>query len=220
MAVAVEPRAAQSATAVQRPWIGNGNEAVARAIIDIGYDAEGYYPITPSSDAGEAVSKAFANGETDIAFIVGTSELAALGKEIDAKAGPEAERLETAMTEDRDGSWVDDFWAFRAEFGFASAAESCLATYARLRQAQDPPAEQLFSEIQSEPDEGLRRAKLRELVDKYRASKWYRLARRLLDGMEPWPAPDFRPAARAEAVRGLTPARAPARCSLQLIETG
>ncbi|MHC4063295.1 MAG: pyruvate synthase, partial [Planctomycetota bacterium] len=65
--------------AEQTVWIGNGNEAVARAIIDIGYDGEGYYPITPSSDAGEAVSKAFAAGETDICFVVGTSELAALG---------------------------------------------------------------------------------------------------------------------------------------------
>jgi len=62
----------------QRPKLCNGNEAVAQAIIDIGYDAEGYYPITPSSDAGEAVSKAYAMGETDIAFIVATSELAAL----------------------------------------------------------------------------------------------------------------------------------------------
>ncbi len=68
----------QKTIARQTDWIGNGNEAVARAIIDIGYDAEGYYPITPSSDAGEAVSKAFAQGETDIAFIVATSELAAL----------------------------------------------------------------------------------------------------------------------------------------------
>ncbi len=66
-------------TAEQVAWLGNGNEAVARAILDIGYDAEGYYPITPSSDVGEAVSKAFADGETDLAFIVGTSELAALG---------------------------------------------------------------------------------------------------------------------------------------------
>lgn len=66
-------------SARQIAWIGNGNEAVARAIIDIGYDAEGYYPITPSSDVGEEVSKAFARGETDIAFIVGTSELAAMG---------------------------------------------------------------------------------------------------------------------------------------------
>lgn len=77
----IEPPRTQTknSTAPQQPWIGNGNEAVARAIIEIGYDLEGYYPITPSSDAGEEVSKAFARGETDIAFVVGTSELAALG---------------------------------------------------------------------------------------------------------------------------------------------
>lgn len=65
--------------AKQTAWLGNGNEAVARAILDIGYDAEGYYPITPSSDVGEAISKAYAEGKTDISFIIGTSELAALG---------------------------------------------------------------------------------------------------------------------------------------------
>ena len=63
----------------QEVWIGNGNEAVAKAIIQIGYDGEGYYPITPSSVAGQEVSKAFAAGETDIAFISATSELAAIG---------------------------------------------------------------------------------------------------------------------------------------------
>ena len=68
----------QQALKTQTPWIGNGNEAVARAILDIGYDLEGYYPITPSSDVGEVISKAFAEGETDIAFVVGTSELAAM----------------------------------------------------------------------------------------------------------------------------------------------
>lgn len=73
-----EPRRV-AAVGPQKTWLGNGNEAVAQAIIDIGYDAEGYYPITPSSDVGEVVSKAFADGETDIAFIIGTSELAALG---------------------------------------------------------------------------------------------------------------------------------------------
>jgi len=71
----VQPKAA----ARMISWLGNGNEAVARAILDIDYDAEGYYPITPSSDVGEAISKAYADGETDMAFIVGTSELAALG---------------------------------------------------------------------------------------------------------------------------------------------
>ncbi|RMF79738.1 MAG: pyruvate synthase [Planctomycetota bacterium] len=74
----LEQKHAAPGTCEQVAWLGNGNEAVARAIIDIGYDAEGYYPITPSSDAGEAVSKAYANGETDIAFLIGTSELAAI----------------------------------------------------------------------------------------------------------------------------------------------
>lgn len=73
------PKVREHAPRGQVAWLGNGNEAVAHAIIQIGYDAEGYYPITPSSDVGEAVSKAFADGKTDIAFIVGTSELAALG---------------------------------------------------------------------------------------------------------------------------------------------
>ncbi len=63
----------------QIPVIANGNEAVARAIIDIGYEVEGYYPITPSSDAGEEVSKAVAAGKTDLSFVIGTSELAVAG---------------------------------------------------------------------------------------------------------------------------------------------
>ncbi len=56
----------------------NGNEAVAKAIIHIGYDGEGYYPITPSSDAGENVTKAYAKGETDVTVVPGNSELAAI----------------------------------------------------------------------------------------------------------------------------------------------
>ena len=79
MAVAtVNPVAQTRERPAQTPLLANGNEAVARAIIDIGYDAEGYYPITPSSEVGELVQKAFARGETDIAYLVGTSELAAL----------------------------------------------------------------------------------------------------------------------------------------------
>ena len=66
----------------QTVWIGNGNEAVAQAIIQIGYDGEGYYPITPSSVAGQEVAKAFAAGKTDTAFVATTSELAAIGEYI------------------------------------------------------------------------------------------------------------------------------------------
>lgn len=68
----------KTGTVAQIPWMGNGNEAVARAIIDIGYDAEGYYPITPSSEVGEVVQRAVADGESDISYIIGTSELAAI----------------------------------------------------------------------------------------------------------------------------------------------
>jgi len=63
----------------QKSLIANGNDAVAQAIVDIGYDGEGYYPITPSSDAGERVSEALAAGKTDINFVIGTSELAVAG---------------------------------------------------------------------------------------------------------------------------------------------
>ena len=76
---AVIEKAKTKASKPQTVWIGNGNEAVAQAIVQIGYDGEGYYPITPSSDAGEEVSKAFAAGKTDLAFIAATSELAAIG---------------------------------------------------------------------------------------------------------------------------------------------
>ncbi len=67
-----------SSVAKQKPMIGNGNDAAAQAVIDIGFDGEGYYPITPSSEVGELVAKAYAAGKTDINFVVGTSELAAL----------------------------------------------------------------------------------------------------------------------------------------------
>ncbi len=62
----------------QQVIISSGNEAAAHAIVDIGYDGEGYYPITPSSEVGEYVNRAYAQGEIDLSFVVGTSELAAI----------------------------------------------------------------------------------------------------------------------------------------------
>jgi len=60
-------------------WLGNGNEAVAQAVLHCCYDGEGYYPITPSSEVGEEVSKAIAAGQTTMKLVIGTSELAAIG---------------------------------------------------------------------------------------------------------------------------------------------
>ncbi len=62
----------------QETMIASGNEAAAHAIMDIGFDGEGYYPITPSSEVGEYVNRAYAQGEIDLSFVVGTSELAAV----------------------------------------------------------------------------------------------------------------------------------------------
>jgi pyruvate ferredoxin oxidoreductase alpha subunit len=62
----------------QQTIISSGNEAAAHAIIDIGFDGEGYYPITPSSEVGEHVNRAYAQGEIDLSFVVSTSELAAI----------------------------------------------------------------------------------------------------------------------------------------------
>jgi pyruvate ferredoxin oxidoreductase alpha subunit len=60
-------------------WLGNGNEAVAQAVLHCCYDGEGYFPITPSSEVGEEVAKAVAAGKTDMKYVIGTSELAAIG---------------------------------------------------------------------------------------------------------------------------------------------
>jgi pyruvate ferredoxin oxidoreductase alpha subunit len=62
----------------QKTITANGNEAAAKAILQLGYDVEGYYPITPSSEVGEEVSKAIALGQSDISLVIGTSELAAV----------------------------------------------------------------------------------------------------------------------------------------------
>ena len=67
------------AKAEQKMYLGNGNDAAAQAVLHIGFDGEGYFPITPSSEVGEIVSKAVAEGKSDVSFIVGTSELAAIG---------------------------------------------------------------------------------------------------------------------------------------------
>ncbi len=62
----------------QKVCIGGGNLAAAEAIAAIGYELEGFYPITPSSDVGEEISARVARGEVDMVFVPATSELAAI----------------------------------------------------------------------------------------------------------------------------------------------
>lgn len=64
--------------AAQKTIVVSGNHAAAEAIAQIGYDLQGFYPITPSSDVGEEIAAKIAKGDVDMVFVPATSELAAI----------------------------------------------------------------------------------------------------------------------------------------------
>jgi len=57
----------------------SGNESAAVAARDIGYHVMGYFPITPSTEVAENLSKMKANGEHEIVMIAGDGEHGAAG---------------------------------------------------------------------------------------------------------------------------------------------
>jgi pyruvate ferredoxin oxidoreductase alpha subunit len=57
----------------------SGNEAAARAARDIGFHVMGYFPITPSTEVAETLSKMQANGEHEIMMIPADGEHGAAG---------------------------------------------------------------------------------------------------------------------------------------------
>ena len=57
----------------------SGNEAAALAARDIGFHVMGYFPITPSTEVAESLSKMQANGEHDIVMIPADGEHGAAG---------------------------------------------------------------------------------------------------------------------------------------------
>jgi pyruvate ferredoxin oxidoreductase alpha subunit len=63
----------------QRTDFLSGNEAAALASRDINYHIMGYYPITPSTEVAENLSKMLANGEHEIDMIAGDGEHGAAG---------------------------------------------------------------------------------------------------------------------------------------------
>jgi pyruvate ferredoxin oxidoreductase alpha subunit len=65
--------------AIQSTDFLSGNEAAARAARDIGFHVMGYFPITPSTEVAETLSKMQANGEHDIVMIPADGEHGAAG---------------------------------------------------------------------------------------------------------------------------------------------
>jgi pyruvate ferredoxin oxidoreductase alpha subunit len=63
----------------QRIEFRSGNEAAALAARDIGYHLMGYFPITPSTEVAENLSKMQAEGQHDIVMVAGDGEHGAAG---------------------------------------------------------------------------------------------------------------------------------------------
>jgi pyruvate ferredoxin oxidoreductase alpha subunit len=66
-------------TARQKLDFRSGNEAAALAARDIGFHLMGYFPITPSTEVAESLSKMQADGEHDIVMVAGDGEHGAAG---------------------------------------------------------------------------------------------------------------------------------------------
>ena len=109
------------------------------------------------------------------------AELDKVAAKIEAKAKPEAEKLEKKIKANKDGRWVDDFLAFREQFAFADAAKGCMRGYQKLRDEQTKEANELFYAARNERDKSRKKEMWQRLVDECYASKWYPLVKRWLD---------------------------------------
>ncbi len=111
-------------------------------------------------------------------------KLADLSGRIERLVAPRAKAYLKAIQAGKDGAWVDEFLEFRKQFEFTDAAREAVAAYKALRETHEKPAGELFwparqDFMQKRKKEG--RAKLTEIVTKYYASSWYRVAKRWLE---------------------------------------
>ena len=109
------------------------------------------------------------------------SRIERLHERVDAQAEPRAGELLPAIRAARNDDWVDDFWEFRRQFAFTPAAADCMEAFARLREEHEEPADELFYESRGERDPARRDAMREEIVEKYFASRWYRIVKRWLE---------------------------------------
>jgi len=75
----IAPGTIVSGTAAQRLAFHSGNEAAALAARDVGFHVMGYFPITPSTEVAENLSRMQAEGEHEIVMIAGDGEHGAAG---------------------------------------------------------------------------------------------------------------------------------------------
>ncbi|MCK5940663.1 MAG: hypothetical protein KAI24_01740 [Planctomycetes bacterium] len=101
---------------------------------------------------------------------------AKLAAVVDEYAEGDLERFTKAVAEPGDGSWIDDFLAWRADYEFADCAQPLMAAFARLRAQHEGPADKLMGEARGLFNQGQRDAgwkKYEELVATCWASSSY-----------------------------------------------
>jgi predicted esterase len=106
-----------------------------------------------------------------------------LSDRIDSQVAPKAKAFLDAIRANKDGSWADDFLAFRDEYALADASAEVNAAFDALRAAQEEAAATLMGRARAAFNRGDREtgyARAKEVVDNYYASSSYRLARRWL----------------------------------------
>jgi predicted esterase len=106
-----------------------------------------------------------------------------LAKDVDSQAAQKGRTFPAAIKANKDNKWVDRFLAFRDEFEYASAASGAMAAFSDLRAEHEPAAKKAMGEArqafqQGRRDDGYKKA--REIVDRYYASTYYRLAKKWL----------------------------------------
>jgi predicted esterase len=107
-----------------------------------------------------------------------------LQQKIEQLAAPPATKLEAAIRDSQNNTWVADFDAFRRQFEFTDAATPVMAEYAKLHKAHEKPAEKMWGEVRKafqdgNKDQGYKLCQ--ELMAKYYASSYYRYARQTLE---------------------------------------
>ena len=110
-----------------------------------------------------------------------TDKLERARKAIDKASAKQIAKLEPLVKKNADGSWVDEFLAFREDFAFAPSAKDVMEAYAQLREEHQKPADDLFWKQRSEQDKEAQEEMRRRIVDEYYASSWYEMVKGWLD---------------------------------------
>jgi predicted esterase len=103
-----------------------------------------------------------------------------LAAAIDARASDGAKDLLAAIEQNKDGTWVAQFLAYRDEFEFAEGARPVMSAFEALRARHEEPAKAALAEArkafqQGKPDDGY--ARYQEIIDRYYASPLYRVVK-------------------------------------------